>query len=94
MLGVASSTTEAEHLLTVERGPDCVMAALQSGANLLLSRGQPGAVEALVEQLSADTSLLPGVIGPARTYRELSGELAHADGSGDAFPNALAPSTN
>lgn len=67
MLGVASSTTEAEHLLTVERGPDCVMAALQSGANLILSRGHPGAVEALVEQLSADTSSLPGVIGPART---------------------------
>lgn len=67
MLGVASSATEAEHLLTVDRGSNCVMAALQSGANLILSRGQPGAVEALVEQLSAGDSSLPGVIGPART---------------------------
>ena len=67
MLGVASSATEAEHLLTVERGPNCVMAALQSGANLILSRGRPGAVEALVNQLSADDSPLPGVVGPART---------------------------
>ena len=67
MLGVASSATEAAHRLTVERGPTCVMAALQSGANLILSRGQTGAVEALVKQLSADDFSLPGVIGPART---------------------------
>ena len=67
MLGVASSATEAEHALTVDRGGVCVMAALQSGANLILTRGRPGAVEALVEQLSADTSSLPGVTGPART---------------------------
>lgn len=67
MLGVASSATEVEHALTVDRDGVCVMAALQSGANLILSRGRPGAVEALVEQLSADTSLLRGVIGPART---------------------------
>ena len=67
MLGVASSATEAEHALTVDRGGVCVMAALQSGANLILSRGQPAAIEALVKQLSADTSSLPGVIGPART---------------------------
>ena len=67
MLGVASNVTEAEHLLTVERGPNCVMAALQSGANLILSRGQTGAVEALAKRLIADESSLPGVIGPART---------------------------
>ena len=67
MLGVASSATKAEHLVTVERGPNCVMAALQSGANLILSRGQPGAVVALVKQLSTGNSSLPGVIGPART---------------------------
>lgn len=67
MIGVASSASKAEHALTVERGPNCVMAALQSGANLILSRGHPGAVEALVSQLSADDSSLPGVIGPART---------------------------
>ena len=67
MLGVASSATEAEHALTVDRGGACVIAALQSGANMILSRGRPAAVEALVEQLSADTSSLPGVIGPART---------------------------
>lgn len=67
MLGMASSATAAEHLLTVERGPDCVMAALQSGANLILTRGHPGAVEALVKQLSADDSSLSGTIGPART---------------------------
>ena len=67
MLGVACSATEAEHALTVDRGGVCVMAALQSGANLVLSRGQAGAVEALVRQLSQDDSSLPGVIGPART---------------------------
>ncbi len=67
MLGVASSATEVEHALTVNRGGVCVMAALQSGANLILSRGQPGAVEALAEQLSLDTSSLPGVMGPVRT---------------------------
>ena len=67
MLGVASSATEVEHALTVDRGGVCVMAALQSGANLILSRGRPRAVEALVEQLSVDTSSLPGVMGPART---------------------------
>ncbi len=67
MLGVAASAREAEHLLTVERGPNCVMAALQSRANLILSRGHAGAVEALVKQLSADDSSLSGVIGPART---------------------------
>ena len=63
MLGGASSATEAEHLLTVERGPNCVMAALQSGANLILSRGHAGAVEALVKQLIADDSSLFGTIG-------------------------------
>lgn len=67
MLGVASIATAAEHLLTVERGSNCVMAALQSGANLILSRGHAGAVEALVRQLSADDSSPPGIIGPART---------------------------
>ena len=67
MLGVASSATSAEHALTVDRDGVCVMAALQSGANLILSRGRPGAVEAMVEQLSVDTSSLPGVMGPART---------------------------
>ena len=67
MLGVASSAIETEHLLTIESGPDCVMAALQSGANLILTRGHPGAVEALANQLSADDPSLPGVIGPART---------------------------
>jgi len=67
MLGVACSATEAEHALTVDRRGVCVMAALQSGANLILSRGQAGAVEALVRQLSQDDSSLRGVIGPART---------------------------
>ena len=67
MLGVASSATEAEHLLTVDRGPHCAMAALRSGGNLILSRGQRDAVEALVNQLSADDSSLPGAIGPTRT---------------------------
>ena len=67
MLGVASSAAKAEHALTVDRGTDCVMAALQTESNLILSRGYTGAVEALVKQLSADNSTLPGVIGPART---------------------------
>ena len=64
MLGVASSTSAAEHLLTVERGRDCVMAGLQSGANLILSRGPASAVDALVERLIADNASLPGVTGP------------------------------
>ena len=49
MLGLASSSAAATHLLTVERGPDCVMAGLVSGANLILSRGPASAAEAIVE---------------------------------------------
>jgi len=67
MLGVASSATEAEHVLTVARGTACVMAAFQSGLNLILSRGPASVVHALVERLVADRASVPGVIGPART---------------------------
>lgn len=72
MLGVASSASEAEHLLTVERGGDCVMAALQSEANLILSRGPAGAVDALVEQLIADNASLPGVTSPVEVASRFS----------------------
>ena len=72
MLGVASSTSEAEHLLTVERGRDCVMAGLQSGANLILSRGPASAVDALVERLIADNASLLGVTGPVEAAGRFS----------------------
>ena len=95
MLGVASGATEAEHALTVDRGEVCVLAALQAGANLILSRGPTGAVEALVKQLSADNSTLPGVIGPARTTASFLESWHARTGSRDAFPDALArPRTN
>ncbi len=72
MLGLASSTAAATHLLTVARGPDCVMAGLVSGANLILSRGPAGAAEAIVERLIADEASLPGVTGPV----EAAGRIA------------------
>ena len=64
LLGVVLSVSRAEHLLTVERGPDCAMAGFRSGSNLILSRGPASAVGALVERLIADNASLPGVIGP------------------------------
>ena len=39
MLGLASSGPEEALLLTVERGRELVMAALQSGRNLIVSQG-------------------------------------------------------
>ena len=66
MLGLASSSPRDALLLTVEHGREIVMAALQSGANLILSRGPASAVEALVDRLTSDGCSPPGVTGPVK----------------------------
>ena len=72
MLGLASSGPEDALLVTVERDRDVVMAALQSGWNLVLSRGCARAVEALLEGLIADGVSLPGVTGPVEAAGRFS----------------------
>ena len=64
MLGLASRRPEDALLLTVERKRELVMAALQSGRNLIVSRGPASAVEVLVDHLTANGTSLPGVTGP------------------------------
>ena len=63
MLGLASGRPEDALLLTVERKRELVMAVLQSGRNLIVSRGHASAVEALVNHLTANGISLPGVTG-------------------------------
>ena len=72
MLGLASGSPEDALLLTVERKRELVMAALQSGQNLIVSRGNASAVEALVDHLTADGISLPGVTGPVEAAGRFS----------------------
>ena len=72
MLGLASGRPEDALLLTVERERQLVMAALQSGRNMIVSRGPASAVEALVEHLTADGISLPGVTGPVEAAGRFS----------------------
>ncbi len=72
MLGLASSSPQDALLPTVEHGREIVMAALQSGANLILSRGPASAVDALAERLVADKASLPGVTGPVEVAGRFS----------------------
>ena len=72
MLGLASRRPEDALLLTVERKRELVMAALQSGRNLIVSRGPASAVEALVDHLTADGISLPGVTGPVEAAGRFS----------------------
>ena len=72
MLGLASGRPEDALLLTVERERQLVMAALQSGRNMIVSRGPASAVEALVDHLTADGISLPGVTGPVEAAGRFS----------------------
>ena len=72
MLGLASGRPEDALLLTVERERELLMAALQSGRNLIVSRGNASAVEALVDHLTADGISLPGVTGPVEAAGRFS----------------------
>ena len=64
MLGLAYRRPEDALFLTVERDEELVMAALQSGRNLIVSRSSASAVEALFSHLTAEGIWLPGVTGP------------------------------
>ena len=72
MLGLASGRPEDALLLTVERKRELVMVALQSGRNLIVSRGHASAVEALVNHLTANGIALPGVTGPVEAAGRFS----------------------
>ena len=82
MLGLASSGPKDALLLTVERGRELVMAALQSGRNLIVSQGPAIAVETLVERLIADRISLPGVTGPTEAAGRFSDVWCARTGQG------------
>lgn len=89
MLGLASGEPEDALLLTVELGREVVMAALQAGWNLVLSRGPAPAVKTLVEGLIADGVALPGVTGPVEAADRFSDLWCSRTGQGSRLHMSL-----
>ena len=92
MLGLAARRPEDALFLTVERNQELVMTALQSGRNLIVSRGPESAIDALVYRLTADgISNCLGVTGSGGGRGSVLGPLVCSHGSGRPSSHEYAP---